>query len=755
MKATDIPIVKDLVLVGGGHSHVSVLKGFAMKPIPGVRLTLISRDIQAPYSGMLPGLIAGHYDFDQAHIDLGPLARFAGARFYHDQVTGFDLKERRVHCHNRPSVPYDILSINIGSSPDTSKIPGAEEHSVRVKPIDQFLERWEALSARILETRDLVRIGVVGAGAGGVELLLSLQYRLKKLLIEQGQKTDRLEFHLITQTDTILPSHNRRVQNKFWDVLISRGVSVHTEHKAVRVEGGIVFCDPGNAVPLDDIFWVTNAGAPEWLRNTDLALDGDGFIRVDETLMSTSHPNVFAAGDVAGVSEHPRPKSGVFAVRQGPPLTKNLRRALLGKPLKPFRPQSRFLSLISTGNKYAVASRGDWAFSGRAVWRWKDWIDRRFMKKFNELPEMTGSPAPNLPHGLADADVLKSLSDSVMRCGGCGAKVGATVLARALDRISDQDEDGVLIGLSIPDDAAVMEIPPGKLMVHTIDSFRAFIEDPYVFGKIAANHALGDIHAMGASPYSALAIATLPFGLESKVEDHLFQMMSGAKEILHAAGAKLVGGHTGEGAELSLGFSINGLASPDQILRKGGLQPGNRLIISKALGTGALFAADMRAKARGQWIEGALDSMTQSNGDAATCLSRFGATACTDVSGFGLLGHMVEMIGASGVEVDLDLNALPVLDGVRNVLAEGIFSSLYPQNIRLRRSIRNSGEAASHPLYPLIFDPQTAGGLLASVPDDKALACVDALRDLGYEKSAIIGAVKPEGNRREPVTLLI
>lgn len=755
MKKSDVPVVKDLVLVGGGHSHVTVLKRFGMKPIPGVRLTLICRDVHTPYSGMLPGYVAGHYSFDETHIDLGALARFAGARFFHSAVTRIDLQNKRLYCDNRPPVPYELLSINTGSTPNTAIVPGAADTVVPVKPINGFLERWKALRTRAMSTQQPIRIAVVGAGAGGVEILLAIQFRLKQLRAEAGRTDDDIHYYLFSESQEILPTHNKRVRAVFHDALRRRGVAIHAGDAVVQVSPGKLKTSAGAEVEADEILWVTAAGAPDWPGDAGLDVDDSGFIRIGDTLQSTSHPEVFAAGDVASMVNHPRPKSGVFAVRQGKPLERNLRRVLLGRTPVPFRPQSGFLGLISTGDKYAVASRGVLSFHRRAVWRWKDWIDRRFMEKYNDLPDMAEEETTDLPAGLAGQDVIKEISAIAMRCGGCGAKVGATVLGRALSSLEPVPRGDVLIGLHEPDDAAVVEVPPGKVMVHTVDSFRAMIDDPYVFGKIAANHSLGDIYAMGAEPQTALAVATVPFGIEEKVEDTLTQMMSGAMEILRDAGAALVGGHTSEGAELSLGFAINGLIDRDKVMRKGGLRPGDRILLTKPIGTGTLFAADMRHKAKGRWITAALESMTQSNRKGAECLQQYESQACTDVTGFGLLGHLVEMVRASEVDIELDLNAIPMMDGAEEMVRAGIVSSLQPQNVRLRRAIANLEEASGDPRYPLIFDPQTAGGLLASVPEEKAEACIEALRDMGYLRTSIIGSVLPQSNKLEPITVKV
>ena len=762
MQSPDQPILRDIVLVGGGHSHVIVLKRFGMKPVPGVRLTLICTDMHTPYSGMLPGYVAGHYDYDDVHIDLSRLCVFAGARLYRDEVIGLDRANQKVLCRNRPPVPYDQLSINIGATPQLAGVPGAAEYAIAVKPIQRFNERWLALLERVKTHAGTTTIVVVGGGAGGVELLLAMQWRLRKTLRDLGLNPDALVFHLFTSSVGILPTHNSGVRRRFDAVLHQRGVTVHRQAEVSQVLAGRLQTRSGETLDADEIVWVTRAGGAAWLTGTGLALDEDGFIQVNEALQTVTDPNIFAAGDIASMVNHKLEKAGVFAVRQGPPLADNLRRAVQGQSLQAYRPQKTWLALISTGDKYAVASRGLIGFAGDWVWRWKDWIDRRFMAKFQDFPDMSLA-APTAQHEsqtsvkLSQEESLQAISAIAMRCGGCGAKVGATVLSRALSQLHPVQREEVVIGLKDPDDAAVVRVPPGKAMVHSVDFFRSFIDYPYIFGKVAANHALGDIWAMGAEAQSATAIATVPSGLESKVEDVLFQMMTGALEVLNDADCALVGGHTGEGKELALGFAINGLIddNPDAILRKGGMQPGDVLILTKPIGTGTLFAAHARLAAKGRWIDAALQSMIVSNRLGAQCLRKFGATACTDLTGFGLLGHLVEMTRPSGVDAELNLSALPLLDGAEECVANGIVSSLQSANVRLRRALRNQEAMVKHPRYPLIFDPQTAGGLLASVPADRADDCIHALRALGYGKTVAIGRILAQGDALEPIVLTV
>ena len=782
MQSADQPVLRDLVLVGGGHSHVGVLRTFAMKPEPGVRITVICTDIDTPYSGMLPGYIAGHYSFDEVHIDLGRLCAFAGARLYHSAVVGIDRQNQRVICNNRPSVAYDLLSINIGSTPQVQQVEGAQALVVPVKPIAQFNQRWLALLDKTRqwpERRGRMTIAVVGGGAGGVELLLSMQYRLRHELKALGRNPEDLKFVLLTSGDTILPTHNPGVRARFTKVLKERNVEVHMHAEVLRVSPGCLHTRDGRTFDADETMWVTQAGGPAWLQGTGLALDEQGFILVSPHLQSQNDPRVFAAGDIASLAERPLEKAGVFAVRMGKPLAGNLRRSLRDQPLLAYRPQRHWLALISTGNRYAVGSRGPWGFGGDWVWRWKDRIDRKFMRRFTELPEMdTRRPgaslktaiqsvgqlikhirvqgkAPTTRLSLTPEESLQAISAVAMRCGGCGAKVGANILSRALGSLQPVARPDVLIGLHSPDDAAVVRVPPGMAVVQTVDFFRAFIDDPYLFGKVAANHALGDIFAMGAEPQTATAVVTVPPGLESKVEDLLTQMMGGGIEVLNAAGCALVGGHTGEGSELALGFAINGLTDErmNSVMRKGGMQPGDMLLLTKPIGTGTLFAAHARYAARGRWIAAALQSMAQSNQMGARILHAHGATACTDLTGFGLLGHLVEMTRPSGVDAEVYMSTLPLLDGAVACVKAGLVSSLQPANLRLRRALRNTDAFMNDPRFALLFDPQTAGGLLSSVPAAQATACVQALQAAGYAHTAIIGTITAQGNAIEPVLL--
>ncbi|MEH2206365.1 MAG: FAD-dependent oxidoreductase [Nostoc sp.] len=387
------PIVKNLVLIGGGHSHAIVIKMFGIKPLTGVRLILITTASETAYSGMLPGHIAGFYSHNECHINLQPLANFAQVQLYIDTVVALDLKNNKVLCNNGLVVDFDVLSIDIGSTPAILSVSGAAEYAIAAKPVSQLLEHWyELITAVRKNPQQPIRIAIVGGGAGGVELALSMQSRLHRILDETQQPIQNLEIHLFQRGQELMPNYHQSVRHQLQQILTGRGIKLHLGETAYKIapkthnEAKKVFeikCESGLIVKCNKIFWVTQASAPEWLKNAGLGTDEQGFILVEDTLQSQTHPQVFASGDIATMVNHPRPKAGLFAVRQGKPLFENLQRILLGKPLKTYKPQKQYLSLIGTGDKRAIATRGTLTLPPhKLLWHYKDWIDRRFMERF-------------------------------------------------------------------------------------------------------------------------------------------------------------------------------------------------------------------------------------------------------------------------------------------------------------------------------------------------------------------------------------
>lgn len=386
-----------------------------------------------------------------------------------------------------------------------------------------------------------------------------------------------------------------------------------------------IYCDTGLVVDCNFIFWVTQASAPSWIKDCGLETDNRGFMLVNKHLQSISHTNIFAAGDIATMQDTSCPKAGVFAVRQGKPLFKNLQKIILGNPLISYKPQKYFLSLIGTGDKRAIASWGNFGWESSILWHWKDYIDRQFMQQFKNFPLMNKSQ-------ITTIDSLDLKISNVMPCAGSGSKVGSSILEQVLNRLKIKQNNDILVGLDNPDDAAILILKHHNLLVQTIDFFPSLINDPFIFGQITAHHCLNDIFAMGATPHSVLAIVTLPYGLEKKLEKTLYQLLSGVIKILNQSKVSLIGGHTIESLELALGLSCNGLISSNNLLKKSRMNSEDKLILTKGIGTGTLFAADMNYQAKGRWIDNAVESMLLSNQQAAKIFLDFEATACTDVT---------------------------------------------------------------------------------------------------------------------------
>ena len=722
MRRDEWPLVRDLVLVGGGHAHVLVLRLWAMDPQPGVRLTLVSPEPAAPYTGMLPGHVAGHYAREDLMIDLVRLAEAASARFILERATGLDLAQRQLHLAGRPPLSFDLLSLDVGVGSGLSDVPGFDTHGVAARPLGDFAQRWQ----QFLDTAPAApQVVIVGAGVGGVELALAMAHRLRA-----GGRNPAIT--LLDRGAAALPHVGAGARAELLARLRAAGIVLWAGVELARVAAASVTLHDGRVLPSDLTLAVAGASPQGWLADTGLALH-DGFVTVGPTLQSLDSV-VFAVGDCAHLSHAPRPKAGVFAVRAAPVLHHNLRAALAARPLRAYWPQRDYLRLVSLGAPVALADKAGLRLSGRWLWRLKDRIDTAFMAKFDDLPAM---PARPLPRDAATG--LEALALARPLCGGCGAKLGPATLAAALAALPAPARADVLAGAG--DDAAVLRVG-GAVQVITTDHLRGVTRDTRLMARIAAIHALGDVLAMGAVPQVALAQVTLPAAAPAMQAAMLAEIMDAAAQVFRAEGADVVGGHSTEGAELTIGFTVTGLLPEGApVLRKGGARPGDALILTRGLGTGTVLAALM-AQARvpglilGEAVTAAFTAMTQLPGPAARLLAPV-AHAMTDVTGFGLAGHLLEMLDVSGAGARLSLSAIPVLPGAVALAAAGQASSLAPAN---RAATAGRVTAPDDPRAALLWDPQTCGGFLAAVPADKAPRLVTALRALG-EHAACIGHV--------------
>ncbi|SIT90523.1 selenophosphate synthase [Yoonia rosea] len=686
-----IPLTRDLLLIGGGHTHALVLRKWGMNPLPGVRVTVINPGPTAPYSGMLPGFVAGHYTREELDIDLVKLARFAGARIIDGYATGIDKDAQTVAVSGRPSIAYDVVSVDIGITSAMPDLPGFTAHAIPAKPLGTFASCWDSFRA----SAKAPHIAIIGGGVAGAELAMAMSHALR-------DKSPTV--HLLDRS-RVLTALGYKARQKMIAALTANNIEITEDAEVTEIFAEGLVLRNGRTIRSDFTTGAAGAKPHDWIAQTGLDLH-QGFIAVDANLQS-SDPAIFAVGDCAHLRANPRPKAGVYAVRQAPILFANLRAVLSGGTLRPYKPQRDYLKLISLGAKSALAEKFGTAREGPLLWKLKDHIDRKFMDQFETLAPMG---APDLPRKTA-LGVKEALGDKPM-CGGCGAKVGRAALQNVLT-----DHFG--------DDAA--EVQAGQVM--STDHLRALTHDPVVMTRIAAVHALGDIWAMGAKPQAATASLILPRMSATLQERTMTEIMSTASEVFAKAGAKIIGGHSSLGDELTIGFTITGLTKAPVTLA--GAQAGDKLILTKPIGSGTVMAAEMQGKAKGADVMACLDLMTQDQAAASVILSK--AHAMTDITGFGLAGHLRGICDASGVGVTLDLDAIPLMHGALALSASGVRSSLFTDN-------RIGAGPIEGPVMELLFDPQTAGGLLAAVAPASADATLRKLHKAGYTAS-IIGEI--------------
>ncbi|MEJ6393935.1 selenide, water dikinase SelD [Gymnodinialimonas sp. 2305UL16-5] len=686
-----VPLVSELVFVGGGHTHALVLRKWGMRPVPGVRVTLINPGPTAPYSGMLPGHLAGHYTRDALDIDLVRLARFADARLIVDHAVALDPAAKQVRLRSGRLIPYDLLSMDIGITAKMPRLPGFAEHGIAAKPLGRFADQWAEICAGAGD----LKIAILGGGVAGCEVAMAAVHRMNAL----GRNVDVSIIDRGEILSNVVPS----ARSRMLAALHRHGVQRIEAATPAAVEADAVVLEDGRRIASDLTIGTAGATPQAWVAESGLPCR-DGYLEVDEYLRSTADPTIYAAGDCAHILHDPRPKAGVYAVRAAPVLAHNLRADLTGRQRRAFRPQKDFLKLISLGEKRAIAEKSGLSAEGDALWRWKNSIDQTFMDQFRHLPAM---PQPGVPQDAAKG-VATAMSGPVP-CGGCGAKLPQEALSPVLGRALGAARQDVAL---VPgDDAAVIGTGKTRHVIST-DHLRAFAGDPALVARVAAIHALGDIWAMGAAPQAALAQITLPRLAVNMQAAWLDEIMAAAGAVFAEAGAAVAGGHSAMGAELSIGFTVTGTCAAPITLQ--GAQAGDALILTKPIGTGVILAAEMRAQAPGADVLACWNSMAHGSGEASAVLAPV-AHAMTDVTGFGLAGHLANLCAASDVGADITLADIPLLDGAWPLAKQCVRSTLWAANIA---ATATKVEVPETPRGDLMFDPQTAGGLLAAIPDN-------------------------------------
>ena len=747
MNKNAMPVVSDLVLLGGGHANIQVLKMMAMNPLGGLRITLISDQTHSPYSGMIPGYLAGYYAYEDCHFDLRRLCEELGLRFIKAKIIGIDPQRKKIRLENRADLSYDCASINVGIEPRSiEKL--AQESAFKIiplKPISQFITHWDQLMAdlKVYKGNDSLALAVVGAGAAGVEISIIL-----KMLIDKNQWNATVS--LIHRHDTLVSEKDRQAQNQLLKTLNALNINFYQNTEVLEAQENGLVLKGANGLVHTDVFYraliATQAAAPKWFKNSGLPVNQDGFLKVTEKLLVENEDSLFAVGDCIHFSPSPLKKAGVYAVRQGMTLEHNIRAFFTQQSsLKTFYPKKNVLSLITIGDKKALVHQDSASFlrvlSPELLWIVKDWIDKRFMarfqaKTFTVNPGQVSKVMPVPKSSLVPEDWQDNT------CGGCGSKLGASTLTQSLNKLTIPQDDFVLLGVKDGEDCALTQVSKNTLCLQSIDQFRSFISDPYLLGQIATQHALSDIYAMGGVAKTAQVGLTLCAAAEKIHGEDIFQVMSGVLDSLTKNATALVGGHTGEGAELAIAIAVQGEVAPKQVLRKQLTQPGNQLILTKPIGTGVIFAANMLAQANGKWVDAAILSMLQSNKTTLETIQSFTVSGCTDITGFGLLGHAVEMLDKSSdntLGIKIDYKAIPLFDGVNQLFEKGYFASIADKNHQSLRPVLSTEVNIQN--FPALFDPQTSGGLLFSVPFHQTEGCLKALHQKGISNACVIGEV--------------
>ena len=718
-----------VVLLGVGHTNAHVLRMWKMKGLPDAQLICVSNMWKASYSGMMPGVLAGQYPVEQMEIDLARYCASAGARLVVGKVTGIDREKRWLLFEDRPEIPFDVLSIGIGSVP-ASPPETSDDTLLAIKPMQTFLPRLRAKLDSITDSsRKTLDVAIVGAGAGGTEIAFCLSARLKKWYPDR-----EFNVSLVTSSAHVGTGCVERTVALIEEELRDRGIRARTGQRVRGVANGELTFQNGERISCDLAIWATSATAPELLGQLGLETDQRGFLLTQPDLRVLGDPSIFAVGDTGTMQDSPTPKAGVFAVRQGPVLWANIKRTLKGQPLEVYKPQRDFLTLLNLGDDRAIAQYKGRAFRGRWCWRLKDYIDSKFMRMYQDYKPMEMKAEPLDP-------------ETQMRCTGCGGKVGGSVLSRVLNRLDAPQNEHVLVGLDEPDDAAVIQSPQGRPMTVTADFFSAPLDDPYIVGRIAALNSASDVFAIGAKPLAALALITVPLGRPRHQEQVLYETLAGSLHEFRQMDCSLAGGHTIEGASLTVGYTVLADQGDGPLRTKGRLREGDKLILTKPLGSGVLLAGHMQAACRGEWFAQLLKTMLLSNQHASTLLDHFEVPALTDVTGFGLAGHLNEMLKASGLSARLALDSIPLFAGTSELLEQGVESTLAPANRDAESVIQVSEALRSRAEYLALFDPQTCGGLLLGVREQDVDSALDLLREQSDVPPSVIGEVISSKNK--------
>ncbi len=708
-KQEDIPINNDLVLIGGGHSHIMLMMELFKKPIKGNRITLISNEIDTPYSGMIPGFIEGIYTWRETHIDLYKLCFKLDIRFIHSEVLEISAFNKEIILKNRPKIKFDVLSINTGIKSNNKTIKGALKYCIPVKPISKLSNKF------LNEIKKNNNIAFIGGGPASVELALGLQKRFKN-------NKSNLQISIITGKNGLLSSFPPKTRKIAKQTLKNTKINVIEKVEVIEVQKDKLLLSNKTKLKIDKSILSTNAMPPEWIKKSDIILNPNNFIIVNDKFQ-TNYNYVFAAGDVVDFNNQNLSKSGVFAVKSGKPLAKSIRGFIQKKEAVPYKFNKNYLSIIGLSNGLAIATKYNLTFTSKFCFLLKKLIDLKFVKKFNNLRQNNYSNFSDL---LKIFDkIIKKSNENIptyqMQCRGCAAKVDFNALKKALPKnIMNTSEDAI-------------NIKNYPKLYQSVDMISAIVSDPYLLGKIAANHAISDIIAVNSKLISALMILQLPFSNSEINSRDLEQVTTGASDVLKLIDCSMSGGHTmiGKDKDPIIGFSVIGEKKnivSHKIPSK--LKVNDVLILTEKIGSGIIFSGINNDLIDSYYQIEVLNQMSKGNINFSKISNKLKTLSMTDITGFGLVNHLLNLIKRDSENIGLTIypEKIPVFNGVKEALSKKVRSSLYDKNFKTaQKNLIYDRETKL--IDEILYDPQTVGGLAFIIPREEKVKQFKILKE--------------------------
>ena len=698
----DIPITNDLVLVGGGHSHIILMMELSKKPIQGNRITLVSNEIDTPYSGMIPGFIEGVYSWRESHIDLYKLSLRLNIRFIHSKVINISSANKEIYLKDRPSIKFDVLSVDSGIESNYKKIKGAEKFCIPVKPISGLANNF------LNKIKDLNDIAFIGGGAGAVELALAIRKRYIR-------DKSNLKISIITGKNGLLSSFSNHTRQTSKNALKEAGISIIENTEVLEVKKNKIIMSDNNTLKIDKCILSTNAMAPNWLKSSDIKLNANGFIIVNSAFQ-TNREFIFAAGDIVDFDNQNLHKAGVFAVRSGKPLAKSIKSYIITKSGKKYSFRKNYLALIGLSNGYTIGTKYNYSYSSKFNSFLKKYIDQKFIDKFKNKSSKKNeyiSDIINKTLSLLDINSkFNFVKSNQMQCKGCAAKVPFTALKNTLpENITDSSDDA----------SSISNYPQ---LFQTIDMINAIIPDPFLMGKIAANHSLSDIIAVKSKPIAALMMLQLPFSNVDINSRDLEQVLCGAKEIFDKHNCIINGGHTmiGKDSDPVIGFTVTGESKLKENKNKKSYKIKNNdtLVLTEKIGSGIIFCGINNDMIDSYFQKDVITQMTNGNFLFGNISEKLNILSMTDITGFGLANHLLNLIKRDKNKTGLTIfpEKIPIFNGVKEAIDKGVKSSLFESNYNTAiNSIIYDRQKKS--IDEILYDPQTVGGLAFIVPKEE------------------------------------